>query len=156
VSGLRGGDGNVLVTAEDRRLLAEFETALAPLYNVWTATSGRQALDVLNNEVDVLVVAPETTDMSGAEVISRARDRGVELRTAAVGRGGYDDRFDGWVRTPVTPDRIAEAVEGLAEEEGERRVFGGYWDDGNPVAEDYEDWRTETVGRFEGGRVFDP
>ncbi|MFP4174328.1 MAG: hypothetical protein ACLFSW_00925 [Halobacteriales archaeon] len=131
--------GNVLVAAKRRRLVSEFENALRPEYNVWTATSGQQALDIVDNEVDVVAVTPETTDMAGTAVVSETRKRGIDCKAVVVGRKD-DARFDGHIRTPVTQDAIVETVEDVTETD-ERRVFGGWFADGNPVAEDYKDWK---------------
>ena len=143
-------DGVVLVTAEHRRLVTEFENALRPRYDVWTATSGRQALDIVDNQVDVIVVAPRTTDMDGADVVARTRERGLEFEAVVVGEPN-GTRFDGRVPTPVTEEKIVETVEELAETRV-RRVFGeGRFMDENPVTEDYESWKEKTVRGFGTG-----
>lgn len=143
-------DGVVLVTAEHRRLVTEFENALRPRYDVWTTTSGRQALDIVDNQVDVVVVAPRTTDMDGAKVIARTRERGLEFKAVVVGEPN-NTRFDGCVPTPVTEGRIVETVEELTETRV-RRVFGKRrFEDGNPVTEDYEGWKEKTVEGFGTG-----
>lgn len=148
--------GNVLVVAEHRRLVSEFEKALRPRYDVWTATSGRQALDIVDNQVDVVAVAPRTTDMDGAEVVARMRERGVEFKAAVVG-DEEDGRFEGRVPTPVTGEKIVTSIEGLVESQ-ERRVFRKEFGDDNPVEEDYRSWEESSVRSFaEGGfATFNP
>ena len=139
-------DGNVLVAMEQRHLVSEFGNALRPRYNVWTTTSGRQALDIVDNEVDVIAVTPETTDMTGAAVVSETRKRGVDCKAVVVG-GEDNGRFDGRIRTPVTEEAIAETVEGMTEGD-ENGVHEGWLSDGNPVAEDYENWAKRRVTGF--------
>lgn len=139
-----GGDaGNVLVVAERRRLVSEFESALRPRYDVWTATSGKQALDIVDNDVDIVVVAPRTTDMDGAEVVARTRERGIGFGAVVVDEEA-GDMFDGRVPTPVTEEKIVASVEGVLEGQ-KRRVFGREFGDDNPVERDYESWEESSV-----------
>jgi hypothetical protein len=142
----KGISGNVLVAMGQRRLVSEFENALRPRYNVWTTTSGRQALDIVDNEVDVVAVTPETTDMAGTAVVSETRKRGIDCEVVIVGGEG-GARFDAHIPTPVTEDAVAETVDGLTEED-ESRIFEGWFADGNPVAEDYESWMSGRVTGF--------
>jgi hypothetical protein len=146
VSALNGGV--VLAVAERRRTVTEFEKALRPEHDVWTTTSGRQALDVIDSEVNVVVVTPETADMTGAELVSRTRKLGLDCRTASVGRV---DRglFDGRVPKPVTPEGISETVDELTGPA--ERYLRGFAPGDNPVAEDYEEWRREGADGFAAG-----
>ncbi len=146
-----GVEGNVLVAAGERSLVSEFEVSLRPDYNVWSTTSGRQALDIVDNEVDVVVVTSETTDMTGREVVSKTKARGIDCKAATVGREDADSRFDGYVPTPVTPERIIGTVDELSKVREYHQVLGGYFDAArrdNPVSEDYERWTREVVEGF--------
>jgi DNA-binding NtrC family response regulator len=145
---------NVLVAATPRRLVTEFEVSLRPKYNVWSTTSGRQALDILDNEVDVVVVSTETTDMKGTKVVSETRARGIDCKTAVVGRKEANEVFDGYVPTPVTPDGIAATVEKLSEKQRRPAVLkkeSEMPESDNPVAEDYEKWESNFERTDNGG-----
>lgn len=152
--GVTSSPDTVLVAAERRRLVTDFEAALRPEYDVWTATSGRQALDVADNGVDVIAVGEETTDMRGAEVVSAAYARGLDYKAVSVGWKG-DGRFDGRIPTPVTGASIVDTVDGLTAEEetgyGERRIFRNFGFNGNnPVVKDYEEWETKRMDGLGG------
>ncbi|MCX2818412.1 hypothetical protein EGH25_03475 [Haladaptatus sp. F3-133] len=129
-------EGNVLVVASDRRVVSEFETTLRPIYNVWSATSGKQALDIVDNEVDLVAVSEKTADIPGKEVVRAVKERGIRCKAVSLGHD-TDPVFDGYVSTPVTPKAVFETVEEMNEARGSEPG------DQKPVTEDYENWETE-------------
>ncbi len=110
-------------------LVVEDEPDLADLYAAWlgdeyrvrTAYGGQEALDELDetdDEVDAILLDRRMPGLSGDEVLSAVRDRGIDCRVAMVTavepdfdilRMGFDD----YLVKPVTSDTLRETVEGL-------------------------------------------
>ena len=110
-------------------LVVEDEPDLADLYAAWlgdeyrvrTAYGGREALDELDeadNEVDAILLDRRMPGLSGDEVLTAARDRGIDCRIAMVTAVEPDFDilemgFDDYLVKPVTSDTLRETVEGL-------------------------------------------
>ncbi|RLM70926.1 response regulator [Halorubrum sp. Atlit-8R] len=110
-------------------LVVEDEPDLADLYAAWlgdeyrvrTAYGGREALDELDeadNEVDAILLDRRMPGLSGDEVLTAVRDRGIDCRVAMVTAVEPDFDilemgFDDYLVKPVTSDTLREIVEGL-------------------------------------------
>ena len=110
-------------------LVVEDEPDLADLYAAWlgdeyrvrTAYGGREALDQLDevdNEVDAILLDRRMPGLSGDEVLTAVRDRGIDCRVAMVTAVEPDFDilemgFDDYLVKPVTSDTLTETVEGL-------------------------------------------
>ena len=110
-------------------LVVEDEPDLADLYAAWlgdeyrvrTAYGGQEALEELNatdNEVDAILLDRRMPGLSGDEVLSAVRERGVDCRIAMVTAVEPDFDilkmgFDDYLVKPVTSDTLRETVEGL-------------------------------------------
>ena len=110
-------------------LVVEDEPDLADLYAAWlgdeyrvrTAYGGREALDQLDeadNEVDAILLDRRMPGLSGDEVLTAVRDRGIDCRVAMVTAVEPDFDilemgFDDYLVKPVTSDTLRETVEGL-------------------------------------------
>jgi len=110
-------------------LVVEDEPDLADLYAAWlgdeyrvrTAYGGQEALeelDATDNEVDAILLDRRMPGLSGDEVLSAVRERGVDCRIAMVTAVEPDFDilkmgFDDYLVKPVTSDTLRETVEGL-------------------------------------------
>jgi len=110
-------------------LVVEDEPDLADLYAAWlgdeyrvrTAYGGQEALDELDeadNEVDAILLDRRMPGLSGDEVLSAVRGRGIDCRVAMVTAVEPDFDilkmgFDDYLVKPVTSDTLRETVEGL-------------------------------------------
>ncbi|QKG91510.1 HalX domain-containing protein [Halorubrum salinarum] len=110
-------------------LVVEDEPDLADLYAAWlgdeyrvrTAYGGREALDQLDeadNQVDAILLDRRMPGLSGDEVLTAVRDRGIDCRVAMVTAVEPDFDilemgFDDYLVKPVTSDTLRETVEGL-------------------------------------------
>ena len=110
-------------------LVVEDEPDLADLYAAWlgdeyrvrTAYGGHEALDELDeadDEVDAILLDRRMPGLSGDEVLTAVRDRGVDCRVAMVTAVEPDFDilemgFDDYLVKPVTSDTLRETVEGL-------------------------------------------
>ena len=110
-------------------LVVEDEPDLADLYAAWlgdeyrvrTAYGGQEALEELDeadDEVDAILLDRRMPGLSGDEVLSVVRERGVDCRVAMVTAVEPDFDilkmgFDDYLVKPVTSDTLRETVEGL-------------------------------------------
>jgi len=110
-------------------LVVEDEPDLADLYAAWlgdeyqvrTAYSGQEALeelDTVDNEVNAILLDRRMPGLSGDEVLSAVRERGIDCRVAMVTAVEPDFDilnmgFDDYLVKPVTSDTLRETVEGL-------------------------------------------
>jgi len=110
-------------------LVVEDEPDLADLYAAWlgdeyrvrTAYGGHEALDQLDeadDEVDAILLDRRMPGLSGDEVLTAVRDRGINCRVAMVTAVEPDFDilemgFDDYLVKPVTSDTLRDTVEGL-------------------------------------------
>ncbi|POG54708.1 HalX domain-containing protein [Haloferax marisrubri] len=107
-------------------LIVEDEPDLADLYATWlrndysvrVAYGGREALDKLDDEVDVVLLDRRMPDLSGDEALSEIRDRGFECRVAMVTAVEPDFDiiamgFDDYLVKPVSREALTDTVSNL-------------------------------------------
>jgi DNA-binding response OmpR family regulator len=110
-------------------LVVEDEPDLADLYAAWlgdeyrvrTAYGGHEALDQLDevdDEVDAILLDRRMPGLSGDEVLTAVRERGIDCRVAMVTAVEPDFDilemgFDDYLVKPVTSETLGETVEGL-------------------------------------------
>ena len=110
-------------------LVVEDEPDLADLYAAWlgdeyrvrTAYGGQEALeelDAVDDKVDAILLDRRMPGLSGDEVLSAVRERGIDCRVAMVTAVEPDFDilemgFDDYLVKPVTSDTLKETVAGL-------------------------------------------
>ncbi|OYR42988.1 DNA-binding protein [Halorubrum sp. Ib24] len=110
-------------------LVVEDEPDLADLYAAWlgdeyrvrTAYGGQEALenlDEVDDDVDTILLDRRMPGLSGDEVLSAVRERGIDCRVAMVTAVEPDFDilkmgFDDYLVKPVTSDTLRETVAGL-------------------------------------------
>ncbi|MDQ2053615.1 MULTISPECIES: HalX domain-containing protein [Halobellus] len=108
----------VLVVEDEPDLADLYATWLRDDYRVRVAYGGREALDELDDEVDVVLLDRRMPDLSGDEALEAIRDRGVECRVAMVTAVEPDFDivkmgFDDYLVKPVSRESLKETVENL-------------------------------------------
>ncbi len=114
--------------SEDRPtvLVVEDEPDLADLYAEWlkdeydvrTAYGGEAALEVIDDEVDIVLLDRRMPDLSGDEVLDAIRERGIECRVSMVTAVEPDFDivemgFDDYLVKPVSREALSETVSNL-------------------------------------------
>lgn len=108
----------VLVVDDDPQILELYRNYLESEYDVRTAMYGDEALDQLDDEIDVVLLDRRMPDLSGDEVLQRIRDQEYDCRVAMVTAVEpdfdlLDLGFDDYVVKPVTRDELLDLVEAL-------------------------------------------
>lgn len=122
---------------EDRPtvLIVDDDADLADLYSEWVtdecdvlvAQSGSQALDILNEAVDVVLLDRRMPNLSGDEALAKIREKGIDCRIAMVSAVAPDFDvlamgFDDYLTKPVSRDDLQRTINELlsrAEYEGQ-------------------------------------
>jgi DNA-binding response OmpR family regulator len=113
-----GGRPTVLAVDDEETITEAYALWLADGYDVRTAGSGREALDAMDETVDVVLLDRRMPDTSGDEVLAAIRERGYDCRVALVTAidpdfDVADMAFDCYLQKPVDGDELRETVERL-------------------------------------------
>ena len=108
----------VLIVEDERMLGNLFETWLEPEYNVQVENDGEQALNHLDEEIDMALLDRRMPGLSGDEVLEAIRDRGFEFPIAMVTAVEPDFDivemgFDDYLVKPVEQDALCSLVDNL-------------------------------------------
>jgi len=116
------------MTGPPRVLVVEDEHEVARLYTEWlgddyeieTAGDGREALTVVSDAVDVVLLDRRMPRLGGDETLERIRARGYDVRVAMVtavdpGLDVVELPFDTYLTKPLSESSLRTAVETLVE-----------------------------------------
>lgn len=108
----------VLVVDDEENVAEAYALWLSDEYDVRTAHDGQEALEQMDEEVDVVLLDRRMPNMSGDEALEEIRDRGYDARVAMVTAvdPGYDIvemKFDDYLTKPVTREELQETVDEL-------------------------------------------
>ncbi|MFA1611052.1 response regulator transcription factor [Halobellus rubicundus] len=112
-------DSPLVLVVEDEPDLADlYATWLRDEYRVRVAYGGREALEQLDDEVDIALLDRRMPDLSGDEALEAIRERGVDCRVAMVTAVEPDFDilemgFDDYLVKPVSREALKETVENL-------------------------------------------
>ena len=105
----------VLVVEDERDLADLFAMWLSEEYDVRTAYTGTEAVELLDSTIDVVLLDRRLPDIPGDEVLGRIRERGLECRVAMVtavdpGVELLKLDIDEYVTKPVSKSDLKSAV----------------------------------------------
>ena len=109
----------VLIVDDERPLADGYAEWLSDEYNVLTAYSGAEALEQLDESVDVVLLDRRMPDLSGDRVLDELRERNLSCRVAIVSAVEpdfdiVDLGYDLYVEKPVAdPEELKEVVNKL-------------------------------------------
>lgn len=108
----------VLVVEDEPDLLDLYATWLRSAYSVKTASSGEDALQVLDNRTDIVLLDRRMPDMTGDQTLQAIRERGYTCPVAMV--TAVDPDFDiielgcdEYLTKPVSKGEMRETVDRL-------------------------------------------
>ena len=108
----------VLVVEDEPDLADLYATWLKTDYRVRTAYGGEEAVNQLDNEIDVILLDRRMPGLSGDEVLQEVRERGVDCRVSMVTavEPNFDIiemGFDTYLVKPVERATLSETIEDL-------------------------------------------
>ena len=107
-----------VLVVDDERDLADLYAAWLGDYRVRTAYGGGEAIELLDEAVDVALIDRLMPDVSGDEVLAYVREEGYDCRVAMVTAVEPDFDiiemgFDEYLVKPIRQEEIVPAVESL-------------------------------------------
>ena len=106
----------VLIVDDDPQVVEIYAELLEHRYQVVTAMSGREALDIIDDTVDVVLLDRRMPELSGDTVLDRIREHGYDCGVVMV--TGIDPDFDvitmpfnEYLTKPVTSEELVTAIE---------------------------------------------
>lgn len=114
----RGDRPTIVAVDNEERVVQAFELWLGDTYRVATATSGTDALELIDEAVDLVLLDRHMPGMSGDAVLTEIRERGYDTRVAMVTAVDPDFdivsmSFDHYVSKPVDAPELRAVVERL-------------------------------------------
>lgn len=106
----------VLVVDDDADLADLHTTVLEDHYEVETAYSGKEALEIIDNSINVVLLDRKMPEISGDEVLTEIRERDLDCRVIMV-TGVKPDfdiielGFDGYATKPVDNEELLDRVD---------------------------------------------
>lgn len=122
-------------------LIVEDESSLVDIYSHWlsdgyeirAAESGEQALELIDEEVNIVVLDRLMPAMTGREVIDIVRDRGLECKIvmATAVESNFDlieAGADAAITKPITKDELLSVVSQMLDHDDYRGLEARYFD----------------------------
>ena len=111
-------EATVLAVDDEPDLAELYRVYLDPAYDVRIATGGEEAIDAMDDAVDVVLLDRRMPGMSGHEVLDEIRDEGYDARVAMLTAVEPDVDivempFDDYKTKPVSKEDLVTLVEVL-------------------------------------------
>lgn len=106
----------VLVVDDESAVADAYTAQLDPEYDVRTAYNGSQALEIVDETVDVVLLDRRMPSLSGDEVLDEIRERGLDCRVIMVTAVDPDFDivempFEDYLQKPVDRENLYTAIE---------------------------------------------
>jgi DNA-binding response OmpR family regulator len=111
-------DVSVLLVEDEPDLADLFRVYLTPEYTVRVAHDGTEALNTINETIDVVLLDRRMPGMSGHDVLDTIRSKGYDTRVAMLTAVEPDEDiiempFDDYRKKPISKEELRTLVEGL-------------------------------------------
>jgi DNA-binding response OmpR family regulator len=106
----------VLVVDDEREVAEVYALRLRDEYETRIAYGGTEALDEIDEEVDVVLLDRRMPDISGDQVLDRLREQGYDCRVVMLtavdpGLDIVDMQFDDYLCKPVEKHDLVDAID---------------------------------------------
>lgn len=110
------GDASVLVVDDEKEVADVYALRLRDEYDTATAYGGSEALEVIDESVDVVLLDRRMPDIAGDDVLEQIRERGLNCRVIMITAvdPGFDILnmpFDDYLCKPVDKADLKEAID---------------------------------------------
>ncbi len=110
------GRATVLIVDDEERVAETYKIRLRDDYAVDIATGGREALEMVDDGYDVVLLDRRMPDVSGDEVLEEIRDRGLSCKVVMVTAVDPDVTLvemdcDDYIVKPVAKNELHEAID---------------------------------------------
>jgi DNA-binding response OmpR family regulator len=126
------GQTTILVVDDERDIADLYTTWLEMDCEVRTAYGGEEALQKVDEDVDIVFLDRQMPDYAGDEVLERIRDRGLDCRVVMVTAVDPDFdivsmEFDDYLTKPVMREDLSDAVESMRERDDYDQTLQEYF-----------------------------
>ncbi len=109
---------HVLIVEDEPDLAGLYASWLAGRHTVETAHSGEEAIEAIDDEIDVVLLDRMMPELSGDDVLEVIRERGLDCRVAMVTAVEPDFDivgmgFDDYLVKPVSEEELHAIIDGL-------------------------------------------
>ncbi|AHG04537.1 DNA-binding protein [Halobacterium sp. DL1] len=122
----------VVLIAEDEQTIAEgYELWLSDQYEVRLTADGQEALDAVDDTVDVVLLDRMMPELSGEQVLREIRERAIDCRVAMVTAVEPDFDvvemgFDAYITKPPERQELLDTIQQLLDRAGVDDAFQQY------------------------------
>ncbi|WP_336359751.1 response regulator [Haladaptatus sp. ZSTT2] len=111
-------ENTILIVDDEKDIVELFSMWLSPDYTLRVATDGNEALEILDESIDLVLLDRHMPRLTGDAVLETIRDRGLSCRVAMVTAVEPDlditeMSFDAYLCKPVTKSALRSVVETL-------------------------------------------
>ena len=122
----------ILVVDDEQDIADLYTTWLSMEHSVRTAYGGEEALNEVDEDVDIVFLDRQMPDYSGDEVLEKIRERGIDCRVVMVTAVDPDFdivsmEFDDYLTKPVMREDLADAVETMRERDDYNDTLQEYY-----------------------------
>jgi len=108
-------DTTVLIVEDEHQLADLYERYLSDEYEVLVTYTGDEAVDIMTDEIDVILLDRRMPGLSGDDVLHYIRSNGYDIRVAIVSAiepdfDVIDMGFDEYLVKPVSADQLRDTV----------------------------------------------
>lgn len=111
----RENNTTVLIVDDDKDVADVYQLQLQNKYEVKAAYGGEEALETIDETVDVVLLDRRMPELTGDEVLQEIRERGFDCRVVIVSAVDKDEGVsvpaDDYYEKPMDGDTLYEAVE---------------------------------------------
>jgi DNA-binding response OmpR family regulator len=113
---MSGSDPTILVVDDEPRFVEAHRRWLEDHYEVRTAADGDEALDAVDETVDVVLLDRRMPTLSGLDVLAKIRDRGLDCVVVVVSSVKpsveiIDNQFDDYLIKPTDQETLISLIE---------------------------------------------
>ena len=125
-------DLTILVVDDERDIADLYTTWLSMEHDVRTAYGGEEALEKVDEDVDIVFLDRQMPSSSGDEVLEAIRERALDCRVVMVTAVDPDFdivemEFDDYLTKPVMREDLQEAVESMCERDDYNETLQEYY-----------------------------
>ena len=112
-----GSDSTTVLVVDDEENVADvYALRLDGVYETRVAYSGTEALETLDEDIDIVLLDRRMPDISGDEILEEIRERGYNCRVIMLtavdpGLDIVDMPFDDYLCKPVEKEDLVDAIE---------------------------------------------
>lgn len=121
----------ILVVEDESSLASLYETWLGEEYEIHRATNGEEALDLVDDTIDVVLLDRRLPEMSGDELLGRIREKDLDCQVAMVTAVAPDFDIlrldiDEYVQKPVDEEKLKSVVSQLYRRKSIEEAISGF------------------------------